>query len=69
MFGQVISPEIERRLKQLERQVAVLMAEKKERENTPSITETVEIKVKETAPVKKTRKRRARKKLDKTTSS
>ena len=61
-FGQNIPAEIERRLKQLERQVAVLMKEKKERENTPTVTETVEIKVEESAPVKKTRKRRTAKK-------
>lgn len=64
-LGQDIPAAIERRLKQLERQVSVLIAEKKERENTTSVTETVEIKVEETTPVKKTRKRRARKKLDK----
>lgn len=62
MFGQVIPSEIERRLKNLERQVAALMAEKKERENKMTVTETVEIKVEETAPVKKTRKRRTAKK-------
>ena len=61
-FGQNIPAEIERRLKQLERQVSALMKEKKERETTPTVTETVEIKVEETAPVKKTRRRRAAKK-------
>lgn len=61
-FGQFGLASVERRLKDLERQVAVLMSEKKERENTASVTETVEIKVAEAAPIKKTRKRRAAKK-------
>ncbi len=63
-FGQAIPAEIERRLKQLERQVAVLMREREQ--NRMTVSENVEIKVtekvEETAPVKKTRKRRARKK-------
>jgi len=69
-FGQVIPAEVERRLKQLERQVAALMAEKKRRENTPYVTETVEIKVEEktkktsqtSGPDKRTIRRRAAKK-------
>ena len=68
-LGQVMPAEIERRLKNLERQVAALMKEKKERENTASVTETVEFKVEErtkkvpqkTGPTKRTLKRRAAK--------
>lgn len=63
-FGQVIPAETERRLKQLERQVAVLMREREQ--NRMTVSENVEIKVtektEETAPVKKTRKRRTAKK-------
>lgn len=69
MFGQAIIPEVERRLTQLERQVAVLM---KEKNTVPVVTETVEITVKEKAektPTKRTLKRRALKGLDKTASS
>ena len=63
-FGQVIPAEIERRLKELERQVAVLIREREQ--NRMTVSENVEIKVtekvEETAPVKKTRKRRTAKK-------
>lgn len=63
-LGQDIPAVIERRLKQLERQVAVLMREREQ--NQMTVSENVEIKVaekvEETAPVKKTRKRRAAKK-------
>lgn len=59
-LGQDIPAVIERRLKQLERQVAVLMREREQ--NQMTVSETVEIKVEETAPVKKTRKRRTTKK-------
>ena len=63
-FGQAIPAEIERRLKGLERQIAVLMREREQ--NRMTVSENVEIKVtektEETTPVKKTRKRRARKK-------
>ncbi|KKN36849.1 hypothetical protein LCGC14_0769410 [marine sediment metagenome] len=63
-FGQAIPAEIERRLKGLERQVAVLMREREQ--NRMTVSENVEIKVtekvEETAPVKKTRKRRTAKK-------
>jgi len=65
-LGQDIPAAIERRLKHLERQIAVLMREREQ--NQMTVSETVEIKVEETAPVKKTR-RRARKKLDKAVSS
>lgn len=64
MFGQVTPPEIERRLKELEQQIAVLMREREQ--NRMTVSESVEIKVtekvEETAPVKKTRKRRTAKK-------
>lgn len=63
-LGQDIPAAIERRLKQLERQVSVLMREREQ--NKMTVSENIEIKVEEAAPVKKTRKRRARKKLDKT---
>ncbi len=71
MFGQAIMPEVERRLTQLERQVAVLMKEKEQKNTVPAVTETVEIKVEEKtkAPTKRTLRRRAQKKLDKTASS
>ncbi len=63
-FGQVIPAEIERRLKELERQVAVLIREREQ--NRMTVSENVEIKVtekvEETVPVKKTRKRRTAKK-------
>ncbi len=59
-LGQDIPAVIERRLKQLERQVAVLMREREQ--NKMTVSETVEIKIAETAPVKKTRKRRTAKK-------
>ena len=63
-LGQDIPAAIERRLKQLERQVSALMREREQ--NKTMVSENIEIKVEEAAPVKKTRKRRARKKLDKT---
>ena len=63
-LGQDIPAAIERRLKQLERQMAVLMRDREQ--NKMMVSENVEIKIEETTPVKKTRKRRARKKLDKT---
>lgn len=66
-LGQDIPAAIERRLKQLERQMAVLMRDREQ--NKMMVSENVEIKIEETTPVKKTRKRRARKKLDKTTAS
>ena len=66
-LGQDIPAAIERRLKQLERQMAVLMRDREQ--NKMMVSENVEIKIEETTPVKKTRKRRARKKLDKTTTS
>lgn len=61
VFGQNIPAEIERRLKHLEQQVAVLMREREQ--NRMTVSENIEIKVvEETVPVKKTRKRRTRKK-------
>ena len=62
-LGQDITAAIERRLKQLERQVSTLMREREQ--NKTMVSENIEIKDEEAFPVKKTRKRRARKKLDK----